>query len=180
MAERAAAPPVSLRIARPGDAALLALVGRATFLESYAGTLPVEDIVAHCANKHAPEVYDDWLQDGRSVSWLLEASHGAAPVGYLVLSAPDVPVVDPGPDDWEIKRIYLLSRFQGGGNGRRMMEACAAHAKTLGCARLLLGVYSRNEQALKFYARMGFTQVGERMFRVGASEYYDYILGRAP
>jgi len=45
-------------------------------------------------------------------------------VGYLVLGTPDVPVKDPDPNDWEIKRIYLLSRFQGSGNGRRLMEAC--------------------------------------------------------
>jgi ribosomal protein S18 acetylase RimI-like enzyme len=178
--QREAPPPVSLRIARREDAPRLAMVGRATFLESYAGTLPVEDIVSHCETKHSPEVYEAWLTDGRSVCWLLEAAHGGAPVGYLVLSTPDVPVKDPDPNDWEIKRIYLLSRFQGSGNGRRMMEACARYAKASGCARLLLGVYSRNDLALKFYARMGFEKVGERMFRVGGSDYYDYILGRAP
>ena len=50
----------------------------------------------------------------------------------------------------------------------------------LGSRRLLLGVYSRNAPALRFYARMGFVQAGERMFRVGSSDYYDYLLARAP
>jgi ribosomal protein S18 acetylase RimI-like enzyme len=43
--------------------------------------------------------------------------------------------------------------------------------------RLLLGVYSRNDQALAFYARMGFSRVGDRIFKVGDSEYFDYVLG---
>jgi ribosomal protein S18 acetylase RimI-like enzyme len=38
-------------------------------------------------------------------------------------------------------------------------------------------VYSRNTAALAFYNRIGFHRVGERQFRVGASEYFDYILG---
>ena len=46
--------------------------------------------------------------------------------------------------------------------------------------RVLLGVYSRNEAALGFYARLGFTRAGTRNFRVGANDYFDYILQRAP
>ena len=34
--------------------------------------------------------------------------------------------------------------------------------------------------ALTFYARLGFTQVGTRQFRVGTHEYHDHILQRAP
>ena len=39
----------------------LALVGRATFLESYANLLPAEDILAHTEQHHAPGVYAAWL-----------------------------------------------------------------------------------------------------------------------
>jgi len=170
-------PPVSLRVATPADAVRLAFIGRATFLESYAGTLPVEDILAHCETQHAPEVYAAWLADPRCHCWLVEASHGAAPVGYLVLAPADVPVKLPDPADLEVKRIYLLHRFQRGGTGRRLMEACMQYARAAGCPRLLLGVYSRNDHALKFYERMGFERVGERTFRVGDSDYYDYVLG---
>ena len=171
-------PPVALRVATPEDAAKLALIGRATFLESYAGTLPVEDILAHCETQHAPEIYAAWLADPRCRCWLVEASHGAAPVGYFVLAPASVPVKDPDPADLEVKRIYLLHRFQGAGTGRRLMESCTQLARAQGCPRLLLGVYSRNHHALKFYERLGFERVGERTFRVGGSDYYDYVLGR--
>jgi len=42
---------------------------------------------------------------------------------------------------------------------------------------LLLGVYSENHAALAFYARVGFSRVGERTFHVGNSHFFDYILG---
>jgi ribosomal protein S18 acetylase RimI-like enzyme len=172
-----AVPPATLREATAADAELMALVGRATFLETYAGILGAEDILAHCASQHAPEIYSAWLADSQSHCWIAQATHGAAPVGYLVLAPASVPIADPEPTDMEIKRIYLLHRFQRGGTGRKLMETARRHARNAGCLRLVLGVYSRNHQALAFYDRLGFRRIGERTFRVGNSDYFDYLLG---
>ena len=171
-------PAVRIRPATPADAPRLALLGQATFLESYAGLLPVTDILAHSAHQHAASLYERWLQDPAYACWLAEAEEGAAPVGYLLLSPVDLPLAAVDARDREVKRIYLLHRFQGGGLGRRLMAAAEDHARGHGIARLLLGVYSRNEAALAFYARMGWERVGERRFRVGDGEYFDYVLGK--
>jgi ribosomal protein S18 acetylase RimI-like enzyme len=124
-------------------------------------------------------VYEGWLADPRSRCWLAQAEHGGAPVGYLVLAPAAVPVPDPDPSDLEIKRVYLLHRFQGAGLGRQLVDAAAGHARLAGSRRLLLGVYSQNHAALAFYARTGFQRVGERTFRVGNSDYFDHLLGLA-
>ncbi|HTQ36668.1 MAG TPA: GNAT family N-acetyltransferase [Steroidobacteraceae bacterium] len=169
----------SLRVRRasPADAARLSLLGRATFLESYAHLLPVEDILAHAEEQHAPARYQAWLADPACRGWLAEAA-GGAPVGYLVAAPPELPLPDLGPLDVEIRRIYVLHRFQRLGVGRWMMEEALAAAAASGRRRVLLGVYSRNEQALAFYARLGFVQAGTREFRVGAHDYHDFILQR--
>lgn len=96
-----------------------------------------------------------------------------------MLSAPDVPVPDPAPDDVEIKRIYLLSRFHGGGLGTRMMALAIEAARAAEKRRLLLGVYARNAQAIGFYARHGFVQIGVRRFQVGRRLYDDAVMARA-
>lgn len=171
---------ISVRRARAEDAPRLALVGAATFLESYAHLLPVDDILAHVGRQHVAEVYARWLGDPACGCWIAEHAPGAAPVGYLVATPPDLPLADLGPADWEIRRIYLLHRFQKGGLGRRLMEEVALDARERGIRRLLLGVYSQNPEALDFYARMGFTQAGTRSFRVGANDYHDFILQRVP
>ena len=175
-----AIPPVALRIATVADAELFTLVGRATFLETYAGILGVEDILAHCAAQHAPEVYAAWLADAACRCWLAETSHGRVPVGYLVLAPASVPIRDPDPSDLEVKRLYLLHRFQRSGVGRKLMDQAMQQARRTAARRVLLGVYSRNHHALKFYDRLGFERLGERTFRVGHSDYFDYLLGRAP
>lgn len=175
-----ATPQSRVRAAVPADASALSLLGRATFLETYAPLLPVEDILAHADHQHAPSVYARWLDDAASPCWIAEMLPGRAPVGYLVATLPDLPLAGVDERDLEIRRIYLLHRFQGAGLGRQMMDAVSEAARVAGKRRLLLGVYSRNTAALTFYARMGFTEAGTRQFKVGGNTYHDYILQRAP
>jgi diamine N-acetyltransferase len=175
---RAAAPAVAIRPAHAADAEALALVGAATFLETFAGILDGADIVAHCANQHASEVYRSLLARPRARAWLAEAEVGRAPVGYVLLDDSGLVVRDPSPGDMEIKRIYLLRRFQGTGVGRGMMDAAITDARAQGATRLLLGVYSRNTRAITFYEKAGFHLAGERRFKVGGNHYDDVILAR--
>jgi len=181
MGSRLAEPATSIRVraAVPTDAARLSLLGRATFLESYAHLLPVEDILEHAEHQHAPGKYAGWLANPACRCWIAEAP-GGAPVGYLVATPPELPIAAPDPRDVEIRRIYLLYRFQGLGVGRWLMEEALSYAAQTACSRVLLGVYSRNERALAFYERLGFTRAGTREFRVGAHDYHDFILQRAP
>ena len=177
MSGESTAPPVTLRRALPGDETRLSLLGAATFLDSYAQLLPAADILAHTSKQHASEVYARWLQEPGTFCWLCEQPPGGAPVGYVVATRPDLPIpLEEG--DLEIRRIYVLHRYQGGGLGRRLMQAVEQAARETACRRLLLGVYSRNAAALDFYARQGFSEAGTRQFRVGAHDYFDYILQR--
>jgi ribosomal protein S18 acetylase RimI-like enzyme len=107
--------------------------------------------------------------------WVAEAERGGAPVGYAVLTEPDLPEAEPGPDDVEIRRIYLLSRFQGAGAGRRLMQAALDAARAAGKRRVVLGAYNENP-VVGFYQRFGFEVVGERLFQVGPRSYHDVVL----
>ena len=165
-----------VRRATMNDADALSLVGSATFLETFANLHSGPDILAHCRRNHAPEVYRRWLADPLGAAWLVGAQPGDAPVGYAVLAPADVPVPDPREDDLEVKRIYLLQPFQGGGWGRRLMDAAVDHARTLGSRRVLLGVWTVNEDALRFYATYGFVLAGKRQFWIGDTECSDHLL----
>lgn len=165
-----------LRKCTAGDEAALALVGQATFLETFAGILGGKDIVAHCANAHAAGLYRDWLADPDYALWLVESHPGGAPVGYMVVAPPQLPLPDTA-GDLELKRIYLLGRFQGGGLGKRLIAAAIAHSVAAGARRLLLGVYAQNQAAIGFYERAGFSNLGVRKFNVGGKDYDDNIMG---
>ena len=167
---------VGIRRCGPDDAARLSAVGSATFLETFAGVIDGDDILAHCAHQHAQQRYAAWLADAHYVFWLAEAQSGRAPVGFSMLSPPDLSSVATHDDDLELKRIYLLHRFHGGGHGAALMRVAIDEARARGAGRLLLGVYAENARALAFYARNGFVPIGERKFRVGGTDYYDLVL----
>lgn len=168
--------PIVIRRCAPGEEIVLSIVGQATFLDAFAGVLSGKDIIGHCIRQHSIENYATWLRDSDSAIWVAEIDPGQAPVGYLLLTKPDLPLPDVTCRDAEVKRVYLLNRFRGGGFGRRLMEQAEIFARSRGVKRLLLGVYSRNDSAISFYEKLGYKRVGERSFTVGDNTYHDYIL----
>ncbi|HEV2465285.1 MAG TPA: GNAT family N-acetyltransferase [Acidobacteriaceae bacterium] len=160
----------------PECAETLSLIGAASFLENFAGFLPGEDVLAHCRNQHSRAKYESWLAASETRACLAEVR--GAPVGYALLCAPDLPVRTT-PDDIELKRIYLLHRFQGSGVGAALMDWSIGTARALGKRRLILGVHEGNEKALAFYRQHGFTDAGTRSFQVGQTICSDLILALA-
>ena len=167
---------VTIRECTVADAPTLAVIGSATLLDAYAGFLPGEALLAHCAKLHVANVYSAELARTKSRAWLAEVEPGAAPIGYALLTSPEFPpeLVEAG--DLELRRIYVLSRFHGGGAGKRLMETAIASARGLGAKHLLLGLHADNHRAMAFYRKHGFTQVGNRRFKLGAAVFDDPVM----
>ena len=105
---------VSLRRATAEDAAAVAVVGSATFLEAFTWALPGADIVAFCTKNHTEEAYAAYLAKP-TTRITLAVTGRDAPVGYVMVCEPDFAGFDVQPADIELKRIYLFSRFRPGG-----------------------------------------------------------------
>jgi ribosomal protein S18 acetylase RimI-like enzyme len=167
-------PTWTIREAGADDASALALIGAATFLETFAGILDGDAIVGHCAAQHNEAAYRAHLAAGAR-AWIAEAQPGGgAPIGFALVGKPDLAAALDG--DIELKRIYSLSRFHGSGLGAALMQRALEAAQ--GHRRLLLGVYARNERALAFYRKQGFADLGTRQFNVGGKLYDDLVLAR--
>jgi ribosomal protein S18 acetylase RimI-like enzyme len=178
---------VRLRPATATDAAALALIGAATFLEAYTWMLPVADILAFTASAHSAEAYAHYLAQP-STGITLAVTGQDVPVGYAMLVTPELPEFDVRHGDTELKRIYLLSKFRKpateveGHPGLRASQAllasAIADARRMGSTRLLLGTNDNNQRAMAFYQREGFTIVGKRTFTVGAQVCSDFIFAK--
>ena len=188
---------VQLRPATPDDAAALALVGAATFLEAFTWMLPGADIVAHCAKNHTVESYQTYLAHHDTRITLAEAVPLGAPVGYGMLTAPELPSFPVKSTDIELKRIYLFSRFRSAATpvlerasdntlqvvpglrpGQALMNAAIQNAREMGRQRLLLGTHAGNVQAIQFYRKNGFSEAGTRTFQVGTQICCDLIFAK--
>jgi ribosomal protein S18 acetylase RimI-like enzyme len=164
-----------LKRATAADAAALSLVASAAFLETFAGLLEGPDIVAHCAKANHQDAFRDWAEAADSCVVVAEIATGGAPIGYTVLTKPNMPAVKTSPTDIELRRIYTLSRAHGTGLGPALMAQALLDARAMRCERVLLGVYAGNERARAFYEKQGFAKVGERQYQVGATLCDDVI-----
>ena len=164
-----------LKRATAADAAALSLVASACFLETFAGFLEGPDIVAHCAKANHQDAFRDWAEAPASRVIVAEIANGAAPIGYSVLTTPDLPAVETSRADVELRRIYTLSRAHGTGLGPALMAQALLDARAMGRERILLGVYAGNQRARAFYEKQGFAKVGERQYQVGATLCDDVI-----
>lgn len=166
---------MQLRRAGVADAAKLSLIGCATFIESFANDHDGDEVVRYLASDHSPEYYARELADPVKFAWLVEEAVGC-PVGYAMA----IPAALPGTDattDFELKRIYMLSKWQGGGWGSKLFQAAEDEARARGAKRLVLSVYVQNFPAQKFYAARGFETIGRWVFE-GFDASEDFIVAK--
>lgn len=170
--------PIHWREAVLTDAPALSILGGATFLASFAHDHPGAALIAHIRGAHGEAYYQAALSDPAQTVLIGETPLGA-PVGYAMLTPPDLPIAADPAQDMELKRIYLLGGWQGGGHGDTIMAMVIAQTRRRGGKRLLLAVYPQNDKARRFYARHGFGEIGELTFMVGDVPFRDLIYARA-
>ena len=76
----------------------------------------------------------------------------------------------------EIERIYVASEFQGEGLGRYLMEQAIAIATERKKKYAWLGVWEKNEKAVRFYKKYGFYEIGSHTFVMGEDVQIDYVM----
>ena len=114
------------------------------------------------------------LSDKNSMFFFLLSDE--KPAGYLkVNEAPSQTDVN-DPASLEIERIYVSGEFQGEGLGRYLMEQAIRMAVERKKKYVWLGVWEKNEKAIRFYKRNGFCQIGTHSFDMGEDVQTDYIM----
>jgi diamine N-acetyltransferase len=165
-----------VRRATPADATALAALGAATFTETFGHLYPPEDLETFLAT-HSVEAWDRVLTDERSAVWIAELEEGT-PVGFIVVGACKLPVENCEPTAGEVKQLYVLAAHHKLRLGTRLMEFGLDWLDAQQRNPIYIGVWSENHGAQRFYARYGFSKVGDYGFRVGNTIDHEFILRR--
>jgi GNAT superfamily N-acetyltransferase len=165
-----------IRLAGAGDAETLSALSAATFSAAFAHLYPPSDLAAFVEESYAVERSRAQLADPRVATWLMEAQGEA--VGYAMVGPCALPHPEVTPACGELKRIYMLPAWQGGGRGSRLLATALAWLEARITGALWIGVWSQNVGAQRLYERMGFAKVGEYEFKVGQSRDHEFILRR--
>lgn len=166
-----------LRRATLDDAAALGELGAATFVETFGHLYPPEDLQEFLAKNYTPEASARVLADPQRAVWFAELKDGRN-AGFIVVGACKLPVEELETAAGEVQQLYVLAQFHNLRLGARLMQTGLHWLVSQGRAPLYVGVWSENYGAQRFYARYGFSKVGEYGFPVGKTIDREFILKR--
>jgi len=166
---------LSYRDAAPADAAMLAGLAAATFIETFGGLYRLEDLNNFIAG-YTAAAYGAELADPAVLVRL--AMIGDAAIGFCKISGLKLPAPDPAADAMELRQLYIYKPWQGLGIADVLTDWAKHQARLRGASELWLSVFTQNPRARRFYARHGFAEVAPYHFMVGTQADED-ILCRA-
>ena len=167
-------PVETIRRAGPRDAEALRVISRDTFAAAFGDLYAPADLATFLALAHAETERD--LADPAVAAWLMEAEGSV--IGYALAGPCGLDNPEVTPRCGELKRLYLMPAWQGGGRGSRLLEVALAWLERDGPRPIWIGVYSENTGAQRLYARYGFEKVGEHEFVVGRQRDREFTLRR--
>lgn len=165
---------LSIRLARPADAATLATLGERTFIETFGHLYTPENLAPHLVKNHSQGVCERLLADDRWGLWLAESEDGAA-VGYCAAGPCSLPAPDMPQNSGELARIYVLKGHAGKGLGRRMLTIALDWMRPR-FDRVYLSVYKENLAAQRLYERFGFVKIHDYFYMVGDHADPEWIM----
>ena len=147
-----------------------------TYYDTFAALCAPEDMTAYLAQAYNRSKLLGELKDARMQFYFLHAD--GRPAGYLKQNeAPSQTDINDRAS-LEIERIYICAALQGKGLGKYLMEQAIGMARERGKQYVWLGVWERNEKAIRFYRRNGFYTMGTHEFIMGDDRQTDHIMRR--
>lgn len=168
-------PNVHLQLAGPADAARLAGLMRACFLEAYAACSTPENVAAYLDEAFGPARQAAELAAPDRTTWIARDDDDW--LGFAQMRIPSTPPA--GVDlarPAQLHRLYLARGATGRGLGTRLLATVRDAAQAQGADGLWLSVWQRAPGPLAFYRREGFEVVGTAVFPVGTDPLQDWIM----
>lgn len=106
-------------------------------------------------------------------------SSSSTPIlGYLKVNWGSAQTESQNPNGLEIERIYVSQTYHGMGVGSQLFQTALDVAKQQQTDCVWLGVWEKNEPALRFYKKHGFTTFDRHTFLMGTDEQTDFMMKR--
>ncbi len=168
---------LNIRYATENDIHLLVEIGRTTFDEAFSRYNTPQDMKHYLKDAFNPEKQaSEFAGPG---SFFLIAEENENSIGYARLQAgAGGETCITGDRPIELVRIYVLGRWIGKGYGSALMQACLESARSSGYNSIWLGVWEKNERAIRFYEKWGFRKVGTHHFLLGTDLQNDILMER--
>ena len=156
------------------DVQQLANLSLETFSDAFGTQNDPDDFEAYLTSAFNSEKLLSELENPNSSFYFVLL--GEAIVGYLKINFDDAQSDIHDPNSLELERIYILNSHQGKNLGSWALEQTFQLAKKSKKQYIWLGVWERNQKAIKFYERFGFKKFGEHAFFIGSDRQIDWLM----
>ena len=164
---------INIRRISIDDVSALSKIASQTFYDTFTGTCTEADMQGFLDQYYNTEQLGKELKDEETYCFFAEAK--GEPVAYLQFKEEynNFPEIK----KWkalELKRIYVLTEFQGKGIAQKLMDFILEFAAEKKYEVVWLGVWEHNIRAQKFYEKYGFANSGyTHDFPIGSTPQTD-------
>ncbi|MCY7763643.1 GNAT family N-acetyltransferase [Bacillus spizizenii] len=147
-----------------------------TFNDTFKDQNSPENMKAYLESAFNAKQLEKELSNTSSQFFFVYFHHEVA--GYLKVNTDDAQSEEMGKESLEIERIYIKNKFQKHGLGKHQLNKAMEIALERNKKKVWLGVWEKNENAIAFYKKMGFVQIGAHSFYMGDEEQTDLIMAK--
>lgn len=167
---------IQIRLASVEDTTTIVHFGARAFREAFSAQNDPADMEAYLSASFRQAVIRAQLLDPATLCLL--AVQRDELMGYSMLRSNAAPDCVVGADPIELVRIYADPDHKGEGIGSILMRASLRQAAGRAFRTIWLGVWERNEAAIGFYRKWGFSKVGTQRFELGTDIQTDLVMVR--
>ncbi len=168
---------IKIEIANKDNAAVLALLGRVTYVESHGHFIDdKKDLLAYCNEAFSIFKIKQEVCQSKNIFYIIYVDD--LPVGYakLVLNAVHKSIISP--NNCRLERIYILNDFIPLKIGQQLLSFIEKKTNELQLDTIWLSVYIKNNRAIRFYQKNEFKNVGKLNFIVNGKKYENIIFSK--
>ena len=163
-----------IRLCNLQDLDSLQKIGYETYDETFRSMNTKETIDSYLKDAFNKEKLKAELNNKNSKFYFLYAESNLA--GYLKINEAQAQTDLNDPQSIEIERIYVKKEFKEKGLGKKLLNYALQLAKEMKKNYVWLGVWEKNPDAISFYTRMGFHELGRHSFKMGNEIQNDLIM----
>lgn len=165
---------VTIRSARLEDIPAMREVAIESYIEKFAAHNTPENMEAFLQEAYnLGQLIKEFQEEG---SILMLAFYEERVVGFVRLRKNSEVDHHLGTNHIELQRLYIHPKFQNMKIGKKLMEFAMEYANQGKFDWIWLGVWERNFEAQRFYAKWGFEKFSEHVFQMGDDPQIDWLL----
>lgn len=154
-------------IADESDIPLINKLAHSIWPNAYSGIISQQQINYMLEMMYSPSSLQKQMSEEGCVFLIIRENDN--PVGFASYAKQN-------DDEYKLHKLYVLTDLHGKGLGRQLLERVIQDVKSSGAKALILQV-NKNNKAIKFYERMGFSKTRDAVFDIGNGFVMDdYIM----